>query len=274
MITYFEDKSILITGAASGIGRRFAEKVASEGVSRLILWDRNPDILEEVAAGIGEQCEVITHDVDVSSKESVTTHASMLSNDEVLPDVILNCAGIVVGKMFHEHTMDDIQRTMDINTTGSMWVVHAFLESMIKRGSGHVVNLASASGYIGNPRMSVYAASKWSIIGWTESLRLEMDKLNTGICVTSVVPSYIKTGMFDGVKPPILVPLLETDQMVEMMIKGISRKKNKIEAPFMVRFVPLIKSVLPAAAFDWVAGNLLGVYRSMESFTGRDKGKE
>lgn len=274
MITYFEDKSILITGAASGIGRRFAEKVASEGVSRLILWDRNPDILEEVAAGIGEQCEVITHDVDVSSKESVTTHASMLSNDEVLPDVILNCAGIVVGKMFHEHTMDDIQRTMDINTTGSMWVVHAFLESMIKRGSGHVVNLASASGYIGNPRMSVYAASKWSIIGWTESLRLEMDKLNTGICVTSVLPSYIKTGMFDGVKPPILVPLLETDQMVEMMIKGISRKKNKIEAPFMVRFVPLIKSVLPAAAFDWVAGNLLGVYRSMESFTGRDKGKE
>jgi short-subunit dehydrogenase len=163
---------------------------------------------------------------------------------------------------------------MDINTTGSMWVVHAFLEAMIERGSGHVVNLASASGYIGNPRMSVYAASKWAVIGWSESLRLEMEKLNTGISVTAVIPSYIKTGMFDGVKPPVLVPLLETDQIVDLMIQGVSRKKSKIEAPFMIRFVPFIKSVLPESAFDWVAGNLLGVYRSMESFTGRDKGKE
>jgi len=274
MSSYFTNKTILITGAASGIGRRFAEKAASKVVETLVLWDRNPDVLRDVAAGIGDQCEVIVHGVDVSSKESIERHAGQLADQNILPDVIVNCAGIVVGKMFHEHSMDDIQRTMDINTTGSMWVVHAFLNEMMDRGSGHVVNLASASGYIGNPRMSVYAASKWAVIGWTESLRLEMDKLNTGICVTSVIPSYIKTGMFDGVKPPILVPLLETDQMVEMMIKGISRKKNKIEAPFMVRFVPLIKSLLPAAAFDWVAGNLLGVYRSMESFTGRDKGKE
>jgi short-subunit dehydrogenase len=274
MTTYFKNKTVLITGAASGIGRRFAETVASKSVSRLVLWDRNPEVLDEVATGIGDQCEVILHGVDVSSKESVSTHASQLTDSGILPDVILNCAGIVVGKMFHEHSMDDIQRTMDINTTGSMWVVHAFLEAMIERGSGHVVNLASASGYIGNPRMSVYAASKWAVLGWSDSLRLEMEKLNTGISVTTVIPSYIKTGMFDGVKPPNLVPLLETDQIVDLMIEGISKKKSKIEAPFMIRFVPLIKSVLPESAFDWVAGNLLGVYRSMESFTGRDKGKE
>lgn len=274
MSTYFKNKTILITGAASGIGRRFAELIASKDVQRLVLWDRNPDILQEVAAGIVEKCEVITHGVDVSSKESVITHADLLKSEGVVPDVIVNCAGIIVGKMFHEHSMDEIQRTLDINTTGSMWVVRLFLETMIERGSGHIVNLASASGYIGNPRMSVYSASKWAVIGWSESLRLEMDKLNTGICVTTVIPSYIKTGMFEGVKPPLLVPLLETDQMVELMIKGISRKKSKIEAPFMVRFVPFIKSILPAAAFDWVAGNLLGVYRSMESFTGRDRDKE
>lgn len=274
MSTYFNDKTILITGAASGIGRRFAELVASNGVRRLILWDRNPDTLQDVVEGIGKTCEVISHGVDVSSKESVITHAVLLKSKDVVPDIIVNCAGIVVGRMFHEHSMEDIQRTLDINTTGSMWVVHPFLEPMIERGSGHIVNLASASGYIGNPRMSVYAASKWAVIGWSESLRLEMDKLKTGVCVTTVIPSYIKTGMFDGVKPPFLVPLLETDQMVELMIRGISKKKSKIQAPFMVRFVPLIKSILPAAAFDWVAGNLLGVYRSMESFKGRDKDKE
>jgi hypothetical protein len=274
MNSYFKNSTLLVTGAASGIGRRFAEKASTKGISKLVLWDRNPDTLQEVSAGIGDACEVITHGVDVSSKESIREHAEELINKNSVPDIILNCAGIVVGKMFHEHSMEDIQRTIDINTTGSMWVARAFMEPMIERGSGHVVNLASASGYIGNPRMSVYAASKWAVIGWSESLRLEMEKLNTGIEVTSVIPSYIKTGMFDGVKAPLLVPLLETDDMVERMFKGISQKKHKIQAPFMVRFVPLIKSVLPDAAFDWVAGNLLGVYRSMDSFTGREKGKK
>ena len=272
MNTYFQTKTILITGAASGIGRRFAEKVAAEGVSRLILWDRNPDTLREVAEGISDEVDVITHGVDVSSEDSVSTHAGKLLQVDVIPDLIVNCAGIVAGKkMFHEHDMGDIKRTIDINTTGSMWVAHSFLNRMIERGSGHIVNLASASGYIGNPYMSVYAASKWAVIGWSESLRLEMDRLNCGVTITAVIPSYIKTGMFDGVKPPLLVPLLETDQMVDLMLKGISKKKNKIQAPFMVRFVPLIKSVLPSAAFDWVAGNLLGVYGSMETFKGRKK---
>ena len=272
MSTYFQNKTILITGAASGIGRRFAEKVASKGISQLVLWDRNPDTLMIVADGIDGDTEVIAHDVDVSSEKSINDHAEKLKKEGVLPDLILNCAGIVAGKkMFHEHSMDEIRRTMDINTTGSMWVTHAFLNEMIERGSGHVVNLASASGYIGNPFMSVYAASKWAVIGWSESLRLEMDKVNSGVIITTVIPSYIKTGMFDGVKPPLLVPLLETDQMVDLMMKGISQKKNKIQAPFMVRFVPLIKSLLPASAFDWVAGNLLGVYGSMETFKGREK---
>jgi len=117
--------------------------------------------------------------------------------------------------------------------------------------------------------MSVYAASKWAVIGWSESLRLEMEKLETGVGVTAVIPSYIKTGMFDGVKAPILVPLLETDDIVDLMLKGIAARKRTIQAPFMVRLVPLIKAILPYKLFDWVAGNLLGVYKSMESFEGR-----
>ena len=117
--------------------------------------------------------------------------------------------------------------------------------------------------------MSVYAASKWAVLGWTESLQIEMKKLKTGVHVTAVIPSYIDTGMFDGVKAPLLVPILKTDDIVERMITGIAKKKRTIKAPFMVRFVPLLKSLLPASAFDWLAGNVLGVYSSMNSFKGR-----
>lgn len=272
MSDYFNGKSVLITGAASGIGKRFAEMISGSKNLTLILWDRNPDTLIENRVSLPDDVRIISRGVDVSDQSDVEAAARELDEQQVVPDVLVNCAGIVVGKMFHEHTLEDTQNTMQINAVGSMWVVQLFLEKMITRGTGHVVNLASASGYIGNPRMSVYAASKWAVIGWSESLRLEMKKLETGIEVTTVIPSYIKTGMFDGVKPPLMVPLLETDQMVERMIKGISKRKNKIQAPFMVRFVPLIKALLPASAFDWVAGNVLGVYRSMDSFSGRRQG--
>jgi short-subunit dehydrogenase len=266
---YYQDKTILITGAASGIGRRFAEVISERAEVHLILWDRNPDTLKQVKEELNSSAKVSITSIDVTESDVIQLEAERIIKQNLLPDIIINCAGIVVGKDFHEHSYTQIEKTIQINTTGSMCVVRAFLNEMIERGSGHVVNLASASGYIGNPRMSVYAASKWAVLGWTESLQLEMKKLQTGVYVTAVIPSYIDTGMFDGVKAPLLVPILKTDDIVERMITGIAKKKRAVKAPFMVRFVPFLKSILPASAFDWLAGNVLGVYSSMDSFKGR-----
>lgn len=266
---YYQNKTILITGAASGIGRRFAEVISERADVKLILWDRNPDILKQVKEELSSRAKVFITSIDVTEADTIQQEAEHLIKQNLLPDIIINCAGIVVGKNFHEHSYTQIEKTVQINTTGSMLVTRAFLNEMIERGSGQIVNLASASGYIGNPRMSVYAASKWAVLGWTESLQLEMKKLQTGVHVTVVIPSYIDTGMFDGVKPPLLVPMLKTDDIVERMITGIAKKKRAIKAPFMVRFVPFLKSILPASAFDWLAGNVLGVYSSMDSFKGR-----
>lgn len=274
MKNFYQNKTILITGAASGIGRSLAERISGFDQTKLILWDRSRKQLAELKQQIGDRGAVHTVHVDLTDSGHVFLEADHFIKQSLLPDIIINCAGVVVGKMFHEHNFDEIRATIDINTTGSMLVVNAFLNEMMKRKSGHIVNLGSASGYIGNPRMSVYAASKWAILGWTESLRLEMNRLKTGIRVTAVIPSYIKTGMFEGVKAPFLVPLLETDRITDLILKGVAKGKNEIRAPFMVRFVPLIKAVLPARAFDWIAGNLLGVYRSMDSFEGRKKTSE
>lgn len=268
--SHFDKKTILITGAASGIGKRFAEKVSEIAHTNLILWDRNPDHLKQIQTQLSGRANVQITGIDISDQELILLESERFIKQKLVPDIIVNCAGIVVGKFFHEHNPVEIEQTLQINTAGSMFVVHAFLGAMIERGSGHIVNLASASGYIGNPRMSVYAASKWAVLGWSESLRIEMEKLNTGIKVTAVIPSYINTGMFDGVKAPFLVPILETDDLVDRMLKGIAKGKDEIKAPFMVRFVPFLKSVLPAKVFDRLAGNLLGVYSSMDTFKGRN----
>lgn len=268
---FYQNKTLLITGAASGIGKRYTEKIAAYSGVTLLLWDRNPDQLKLIKQQLEAICTVYICDIDISDPSRIALEADRLIKQNLLPDIIINCAGIIVGKLFHEHSAEDIERTMIINTSGSMWVTNAFLKMMMKRGSGNIVNLGSASGYIGNPRMSVYAASKWGILGWSESLRIEMKQLKTGIQITTVIPSYINTGMFDGVKAPLLTPILETDDIVNRMITGIAKGKDQIKAPFIIHFVPFLKAILPSSIFDWFAGNVLGVYNSMTSFKGRTK---
>lgn len=266
---YYHNKTILITGAASGIGKRFAEKVSLLTETTLILWDRNHEELKQLSRTLQSSSNTVTTDIDISDPDQIRIESDKLIKRNLIPDIIINCAGIVIGKMFHDHSQDEIHRTLQINVTGSMWVAHSFLDQMIQRGSGHIVNIGSASGYIGNPKMSVYAASKWAVLGWSESLRLEMKQMKTGVDVTTVIPSFINTGMFDGVKPPLLTPILQTDDIVNRMLKGIALKKREIKAPFIVHIVPFLKAFLPSILFDWLAGNLFGVYHSMNSFTGR-----
>lgn len=267
---FYTGKTILITGAASGIGKLFAETVAARyDLSSLILWDRNEDQLLEIKKQLKGTVPVETAGIDVMNFAAIQAVADTYRERGLLPDIIINSAGIVVGKMFHEHTPQEIERTLMINAAGSMWVTHAFLSDFVKRGNGVIVNIGSASAYIGNPRMSVYASSKWAVHGWSESLRLEMASLGSKIQICTVIPSYIDTGMFEGVKAPLFVPILKPEEIVEKMIVGIAKGRREIKAPFMVHLVPLLKALLPAALFDWLAGSVLGVYRSMDNFKGK-----
>jgi len=140
---------------------------------------------------------------------------------------------------------------------------------MIRRGSGHIVTIASAAGMLSNPKMAVYAASKWAALGWSESLRLEMALLKTGIRVTTVTPSYIDTGMFDGVKTNFLFPTQKPEKAASKIIRGIRKNKVFVRMPFMVYSVPFFKGILPTKWFDLIVGKGLGVYESMNSFKGR-----
>jgi all-trans-retinol dehydrogenase (NAD+) len=140
---------------------------------------------------------------------------------------------------------------------------------MIQRGSGHLVTIASAAGMLANPRMAVYAASKWAAYGWSESVRLEMEQLKTGIKVTTVTPSYIDTGMFEGVSTNYVIPKLTPKRAASAIIKGISKNRIFVRMPFMVYTIPFVKGILPVRWFDFLVGKGLGVYKSMHGFTGR-----
>ena len=115
--------------------------------------------------------------------------------------------------------MEKHQLTYFINTLGPVALTHAFMSDFLSNTEAHIVNIASASGFVGLPYGSTYASSKWAMIGFSDSLRLEM--LERGlkqVRVTTVCPSYIATGMFQGVKPPMMIPWLKPEVIVSMIL--------------------------------------------------------
>jgi short-subunit dehydrogenase len=266
-------RTVLITGGAMGIGRLFAQNcLREEGAARVVLWDVNGQALEDTAHELREAGHSVdTYVVDVSSIEQIERTAETVLCDVGPIDLLVNNAGIVVGKPFHEHSPQEIEKTIAVNVRGVMHVARVFLPSMIERGRGHILNVASAAGYLPNPNMSVYAASKWAVLGWSESMRIELEQLPGDLHVTTLTPSYINTGMFDGVTAPLLTPILEPERIVARMIRAVKTNKLVVKAPFMVRFVPLFRAILPPRLFDFFVGRTFGVYKTMDTFRGRPK---
>ncbi|GAB5410455.1 MAG: SDR family oxidoreductase [Balneolaceae bacterium] len=266
----FENKVVLVTGGASGIGFLMGKKAMQKGAKHLILWDINEDqLIHSANQLLNLGFSVSTNVVDVSNYNQVSGTAKEVLDEYGKVEILFNNAGIVVGKLFHEHSAKDIERTIGINVNGLMYVANAFLPKMMDNDSGHIVNITSAVGLTPNPGMTVYAASKWAAVGWAESLRLEINNSYSGIKLLNVMPSYINTGMFEGVKAPLFMPLLDPNKITDKIIRYVERDKIHLKAPFMVKTTLIFRGLLPTKVYDLIAGRVFRVYESMSTFKGR-----
>lgn len=269
-MTQIKRSAVLVTGGASGIGKLLATRCLERGASKAILWDIDEGQLLKTAEELTARGFVVhAYQVDVSDVEQIAATAAETLADVGRVDILINNAGIVVGKSFAEHTHRDIDRTVDINVSGVMHTTLSFLPHFLERKTGHIVNIASAAGLIANPNMSVYAGSKWAVIGWSDSLRLEMEATAPKVRVTTVMPSYINTGMFDGVSAPLLTPIMEPEYIVEKIMNAIEKNIIMLQEPAMVKAIPILKGLLPQRVFDYVAGDVFGVYKTMDTFKGK-----
>lgn len=265
----FRGKTVLITGGASGIGKIMGRKVLERGAQKLVIWDINKQGIEAVKNEFFQWNEaIIGYQVDVSKVEEIQEVASKTKTEVGEIDVLINNAGIVVGTYFHEHSHNDIARSMAINADALMHITLEFLPQMLERNSGAICNICSSASLISNPKMSVYVASKWGAAGWSDSLRLEMKQLKKNISVTTMMPYYINTGMFDGVKSK-LIPILDPEKAAEKIIKSIEKKRKLVAWPMPYWFVRLSQGLLPLPVFEWVMDKVFGVYDTMKDFRGR-----
>jgi short-subunit dehydrogenase len=139
---------------------------------------------------------------------------------------------------------------------------------MIKKDFGHVCNIASAAGMISNPRMSVYAASKWAVVGWSDSVRLELKQMKSKVHFSTLAPYYINTGMFDGVKSRFF-PILKPEPTAKKIIRAIEKNRNFKGIPFGFHFIRLCQGLLPTFLFDFIFGEVVGIFHGMDNFKGR-----
>ncbi|EMK00826.1 SDR family NAD(P)-dependent oxidoreductase [Leptospira sp. WS58.C1] len=267
-------KRILITGAAMGMGKIYAELSVQENASALVLWDVNSKVLLNTAKQLrSDTTKIFTDTVDVSDLEKVRKAVSRIEAQLGGIDILINNAGIVKGKYFWEHDpKSDIETTMAINTLGPMYSTRFLLPKMLSERTGEfrIVNISSAAGLISNPKMSVYCASKWAETGWSDSLRLELLQAGYGhIKVTTVNPAYISTGMFEGVKGMLFTPILTPEYVTSKVWNAMKKGKPRLLLPWTIYLSNALRGILPISVFDWIADKIFGVYKTMEGFKGR-----
>ncbi len=266
-----KDKTVLITGGASGIGRLVGLTLAARG-AKILVWDLNAGNitkLEEEARGRGFFIKGWV--CDVSNKDEVYRLAEIVKAEVGPVDILVNNAGVVSGSSFLETPDEKILKTMEVNTQAQFWTTKAFLPAMIERNTGHLVTISSAAGIIGVTGLADYSASKFAAFGFHEAIRMELRRLKSRVRTTVVCPFFIDTGMFQGVKTrfPLLLPILKPEYAARRICRAILHNQKRLIMPRFVYAVYMIR-LLPVGAFDAIA-DFFGINHTMDNFTGRTK---
>ena len=289
---YFKEKTAVITGAASGIGREFALHLARMGVN-LVISDINMERLERVKKEVesfGIKVVAIKCDVSKSSDVRKLTKISIAEMQDI--HFVFSNAGIFSGGPFEYISEEQWEKLINVNVWGAIRVVQAFISKMVEQGSGHVILTSSIAGSMGSAAVIAYSTTKFAIAGFGEALYGEFE--NKGIDVSIVCPFPLRTNLFEKFElafPPDLNELIrsgnkdldleagiahywnqftkksapfmgfcggfELERATKRILKGISRKKLYVSERRYLRF------------FQYVRGNWPGLYNCLLKLSGK-----
>lgn len=185
-----DGKTVVITGAASGIGRSIAQLFAHQGATLVLVDLSEPELVD--GASSASYCAA----ADVTDETAVQSIADEAAKRFGAVDVVVNCAGIADECAFEDLTLSRWQRLIDVNLTGTFLVSHCFAPGMLERGEGRIINVASQLGIKGGSRLAHYVASKAGVIGLTKAMAHELAP--KGILVNAIAPGPIDTPLVAG----------------------------------------------------------------------------
>ena len=232
-----EGKTVVITGASSGLGATLAKKLSSYKCT-LILISRSHDKLRNLTEELRNlyQIEVAYYSVDISDKQAVQHTFEQIFLQFSKIDILINNAGFGLFQTLEEASIESYEEMIKVNYLGAVYCTKQVLPIMLKKQKGHIINICSQAGKVGTPKSTAYAASKHAILGFSNSLHYELKPRN--IHVTAVNPGPIRTSFFEISDPSgsyqknIASYLLEPEEVADCVIKGIIRPRREINLPW------------------------------------------
>jgi short-subunit dehydrogenase len=209
----------VVTGAGSGIGRATAEALAREQC-HLALVDVVPERLAEVGGSLAGERRVTTHVADVSDRARMEALADEVVAAHGAVHVVVNNAGVTVGRTFADHSWDDLDWVFGIDLWGVIHGCKVFLPHLLRVDEAHIVNVSSMAAFVAFPLQSSYSAAKAAVYGFSDSLRMELSGSSVG--VTSVHPGTIRTR--------VLADARRTDTRLETFVAGMERSGRPPES--------------------------------------------
>ena len=225
-MTDLKNKNALITGAGKGIGRAIAIALAKEGVN-IILMARTQSDLDEVANEVNALgVKSLTVIADVADINSVNTAVEKALGEFKTIDILINNAGIAAFGKFLELEPSAWENIIKVNLMGTYYVTRAVLPNMIERQIGDIINISSTAGLAGNALTSAYSASKFAVLGLTDSLMQEVRKHN--IRVTALTPSTVATNMAKELNLTDGNPnkVMQAEDMAELIIAQLKLNRR------------------------------------------------
>lgn len=247
-------KTILITGASSGIGAALARMMAKAGAARIHLLARNLENLETVARQIEENGgKASCHAVDLTDSAAIADTVRIITAKTGVPDILVNNAGSGQWKFLHETSPAEIERTMAMPYLAAAWLTQQLLPRMLVRGSGHIVNLSSVASRMAWPGATAYIAACRAMRGLSDALRADLH--GTGIHITHyesgpVDSPYWRNNPGSRERVPgiarLLVPVLTEEQAAGAIFDGIQRERNFIVPSARLKLVYALHGLFPS----------------------------
>jgi len=225
-MTDLKNKNALITGAGKGIGKAIAIALAKEGVNVILLARTQADVDQLAAETTALGVKSLALSADVADINSVNQAVEKALAEFKTIDILINNAGIGSFGKFMELEPADWERIIQVNLMGTYYVTRAVIPNMIERQTGDIINISSTAGLNGNAVTSAYSASKFAVMGLTDSLMQEMRKHN--IRVTALTPSTVATDLAIDLKLTDGNPekVMQSEDVAELIIAQLKLNRR------------------------------------------------